>query len=193
MGIEACFFSARSAYAAIDGSGDSERDELWRFVWKLALPQRIRVFMWLAIRTGMEDVLHVLCNCYKARGVWRLLLPVGLLQGFIAVPIKEWFQANLPQPSQFSSLHDCCMLWNRRNKLLFDPEFIEKEDIVALSRRYMEEVRVVMEAGRLSDTLADRLASMGRGQPLGETTSDVPPIQVMEMLQHDPQHSDAVD
>ncbi|KAK8552128.1 hypothetical protein V6N12_040742 [Hibiscus sabdariffa] len=135
--------------------------------------------MWLAIRTGMEDVLHVLCNCYKARGVWRLLLPVGLLQGFIAVPIKEWFQANLPQPSQFSSLHDCCMLWNRRNKLLFDPEFIEKEDIVALSRRYMEEVRVVMEAGR--------------GQPLGETTSDVPPIQVMEMLQHDPQHSDAVD
>ncbi|KAL4336334.1 hypothetical protein GQ457_07G024240 [Hibiscus cannabinus] len=59
-----------------------------------------------------------------------------------------------------------------------------------LRRDWQVQIRYI---GRVSDTLADRLTSMGRGQPLGETTSDVPPIQVMEMLQHDPQHSDAVD
>ncbi|KAL4335675.1 hypothetical protein GQ457_07G024230 [Hibiscus cannabinus] len=70
MGIEARIFSARSTYAAIDGSGDSERDELWRFVWKLALPQNIRV----SFVAGYSDRSggRVTCFMQLLQGSWGL-------------------------------------------------------------------------------------------------------------------------
>ncbi|KAK8642704.1 hypothetical protein V6N13_012044 [Hibiscus sabdariffa] len=64
MGIEASFFSVRSAYAAIDGSGDSERDELWRFVRKLAVPQRdyCRVLMHYPSKNGFRPTFNNQAN-----------------------------------------------------------------------------------------------------------------------------------
>ena len=92
-------FSIRSAYMSqTEGVVSSER-WLWKSLWRLKVPQRCRMFMWLTCKESLltnkarvsrglstsdhcgccqnmsETILHVLRDCMKATKVWLLLLP----------------------------------------------------------------------------------------------------------------------
>ena len=92
-------FSTRSAYMSLTKNGNGQWK--WKNLWKLKVPQRSRMFMWLLCsesvltnveknKRGMtdvmecgsckgipEDVLHVVRECKKAAEVWRIIVPVN--------------------------------------------------------------------------------------------------------------------
>ena len=92
---------------------------LWRLIWKWPGPQRIRTFLWLAVKErlltnkkrarrhlisfcycewcgiGSESALHVLRDCQRARLIWKSLLPPHRFGSFFNGTLKQWFQANL--------------------------------------------------------------------------------------------------
>ncbi|KAL4348073.1 hypothetical protein GQ457_17G010470 [Hibiscus cannabinus] len=46
-------FSLKSAYKSIDNVSIVDNNVDWKFIWKLNIPQRIWVFIWLALRNGL--------------------------------------------------------------------------------------------------------------------------------------------
>lgn len=91
---------------------------MWKRVWKLHVPERIRVFMWLASHkrlltrdvskrwdgtTGAcpvcsratEDQLHVLRDCPRATQLWRNLVPRPAWRKFFSYNWRRWWNANV--------------------------------------------------------------------------------------------------
>ncbi|KAL4281922.1 hypothetical protein GQ457_03G003640 [Hibiscus cannabinus] len=92
---------------------------------------------------GLEDVLHVLRDRLKARAVWSMLIKPWQLHTFNSLPPKEWFVANLQSNVDHCNILFvilCWRMWRRRNHILFDPEFVELEDMIVASKSYMDHV-----------------------------------------------------
>ncbi|KAL4303140.1 hypothetical protein GQ457_10G015890 [Hibiscus cannabinus] len=90
-------FTTNSAYVAL-GDSSNPNSSVWRVLWKVSVPQRVRTFLWLTVHgklltnqervrrsltivdayflcnNGSEDVLHVLRDCIRARTVWRQVI-----------------------------------------------------------------------------------------------------------------------
>ncbi|GMI74428.1 hypothetical protein HRI_001112100 [Hibiscus trionum] len=112
-------FTIRSAYMRLEGDTAGSDSPCWRLLWGLNLPQRIRVFLWLAMRgslltnvermrrhltsegmcqlcrQGNEDIDHVLRRCPPARDLWSKLVPPGRLGAFETVEWNGWLELNL--------------------------------------------------------------------------------------------------
>ncbi|KAL4364181.1 hypothetical protein GQ457_04G021280 [Hibiscus cannabinus] len=115
-----CTFTIKSSYRKINGVSSSVRNSCWRAVWDMEVPQRIHVFLWLAMHgniltnaerqrrhlatddmcsihsSGYEDISHILRDCSMARMVWQhvtivLLLCQRLPQGISDVVVCVYF------------------------------------------------------------------------------------------------------
>ncbi|KAK8990742.1 hypothetical protein V6N11_028705 [Hibiscus sabdariffa] len=108
----------------------------WKRIWKLEVPQRIRVFVWLLFHeSGREDLEHVLRSCTTAKGVWNRAVPRAAQEVFFSLPFRDWLNDNLFSASfvlgdvawgvRFAIL--CWLLWKRRCSFLFgsDEEILE--------------------------------------------------------------------
>ncbi|KAH1083253.1 hypothetical protein J1N35_023014 [Gossypium stocksii] len=97
-------FSIRIAYWALKEHSWNPSNEQWKTIWKYLGPQRVRVFLWLAIqqrfftnservRKGIgqskscvlcgcvfEDLAHALRDCPFAKDVWLCILPEEIKQ-----------------------------------------------------------------------------------------------------------------
>ncbi|KAK8976477.1 hypothetical protein V6N11_007820 [Hibiscus sabdariffa] len=146
-------FSTKSAYNYLCRETDDGRDSIWRRIWKLNVPQRVRVFVWLSMHEriltnmervrrhcteslqceichgGREDIEHVLRSCVAARGVWSRVIPPGL-EG-AGIDDEEW-------PSHFVIY--CWLIWKRRCALILAPEMKPLENIIERGDRFVEEV-----------------------------------------------------
>ncbi|KAL4318457.1 hypothetical protein GQ457_18G015190 [Hibiscus cannabinus] len=116
-------FTMLSAYEAIaDRDGPHEGGE-WRKIWKLLVPQRIRVFVCIVFHdrlltnverfrrhiTGSnlcgicgaspESVDHVLRSCAMVRNVWLRAIPMEVRDVFFNIPFKGWLCKNLFDPN----------------------------------------------------------------------------------------------
>lgn len=111
-------FTTKSAYSGIHDSSPVTSTGPWKFVWKLRVPERIRVFIWRCLHkklptnalTGQwdggsgccsvcidqrEDILHALRDCPEASLVWRELVPVRRREAFFGSDWRNWFEDNL--------------------------------------------------------------------------------------------------
>ncbi|KAL4366467.1 hypothetical protein GQ457_05G028510 [Hibiscus cannabinus] len=112
-------FSARSAYEYLSSDTESGFDRVWRQVWKLKVPYRVRTFAWIALHerlltnvervrrhmntsehceicgSSREDIDHVLRQCTAAKEVWRRLVLNVVRDSFFRLPFREWLRTNL--------------------------------------------------------------------------------------------------
>jgi len=88
--------------------------EDWTWAWKLRLPQRIKLFLWLLLHGRIltnaerfrrhmssspfcsiclgevEDLAHVFCGCLEAQEVWSALQRIGLIVPVAAQSFTQW-------------------------------------------------------------------------------------------------------
>lgn len=97
--------------------------EQWRWLWRLHIPQRCKIFLWLALNGRLptnasiaaphiadsassscpfchaqETLLHVLRDCPRAINVWAHLVAPHHHQGFFCCPLWDWMVTYLQQP-----------------------------------------------------------------------------------------------
>ncbi|KAJ8434447.1 hypothetical protein Cgig2_025417 [Carnegiea gigantea] len=94
-------------------------ESIWKLIWTLKSPQRIKFFIWLAVHKRImtnahrarrqlsdnplcnschnveEDVLHILCDCQHARRVWLELVPKVKHNIFFTLLLRKWIHGNL--------------------------------------------------------------------------------------------------
>ncbi|KAL4290587.1 hypothetical protein GQ457_14G001500 [Hibiscus cannabinus] len=114
-------FSLRSAYASsYSVLGCDDRFD-WLLIWKMKIPHRTRVFLWLALHGKLltnlerkrrhlvkddkcpfcshevESLDHVLRHCTFAVNVWNKVIPQRDLVVFNSMDLDDWFCSNLSQ------------------------------------------------------------------------------------------------
>lgn len=106
--------------------------EQWRWLWRLNIPQRCKIFLWLALNDrlptnnssksppfitdpvssscpfchGQETLLHLLRDCTRAKNTWTRLVAPHHQRGFFSCSMWDWMVTYLQQP--WSSVnYDC--------------------------------------------------------------------------------------
>ncbi|CAI0541465.1 unnamed protein product [Linum tenue] len=137
-------FSVRTAYSLATDCSDKDDAAKWKEIWKWRGPERVRHFLWLAMRerlltnserarrklttsTGCgacgcdeETVLHVLRDCDFARLTWMQLIPPSEHHRFFGANLQDWIERNLR--SEHTGLDfglTCWSLWKTRNDRVF--------------------------------------------------------------------------
>lgn len=112
-------FSVTSAYNCIHANEGDENDGTWRNIWRLKVPSKMKVFLWLVYhqrimsndmraRRGFailnnchrcpnakEDVDHILRSCPNAKDVWRKIAPNRVMQNAWKKPFLTWVGDNV--------------------------------------------------------------------------------------------------
>ncbi|KAL4279937.1 hypothetical protein GQ457_03G021630 [Hibiscus cannabinus] len=122
-------FTMKSAYNHIfyHNGNDELIDPDWKRVLKIQVPQRIRVFLWLALHRRLltnvererrhltasvqckvcfdspEDTIHVLRDCMVARNLWSRVLTEAQYETFSQLNGDDWFRVNLFAPNIVTS------------------------------------------------------------------------------------------
>ncbi|CAL1357331.1 unnamed protein product [Linum trigynum] len=112
-------FSTKSAYALLTKQDQQETDGVWKEIWRLPVPERVRCFIWLAIQGKIatnvlrfqrkvaespccqrcteqpETVLHILRDCAPAAYFWCLHVPQQKQHEFFSDSHEGWFRKNI--------------------------------------------------------------------------------------------------
>lgn len=111
-------FTVSSAYNKINYIPNSHSDDMWKQIWNIKSPERIKVFMWLVAHNrlttnmriarwdgetpfchhcqGMEEfVLSVLRDCPMASQIWLHLINYSQRFNFFMADMKYWIFLNL--------------------------------------------------------------------------------------------------
>ncbi|KAL4353155.1 hypothetical protein GQ457_06G030220 [Hibiscus cannabinus] len=112
-------FELQSAYSHWAQSDLAAPDPIWKRIWGLQIPQRVRCFLWLARRQKLltnlerykrtltddprcpichrdeESILHTLRDCSFFRQIWKNVVPQSLLSSFFSASVKDWLRQNL--------------------------------------------------------------------------------------------------
>ncbi|KAL4295600.1 hypothetical protein GQ457_12G010160 [Hibiscus cannabinus] len=112
-------FEVRSAYSNLASGSWDPNHVLWKLIWRMAVPQRLRVFLWVVSRRKLmtnlercnrhisysslcplcsgadESIIHVLRDCRAASEVWELILPSTLSLSFAQPDLLTWIENNL--------------------------------------------------------------------------------------------------
>ncbi|CAL1373122.1 unnamed protein product [Linum trigynum] len=113
-------FTASSAFKAISPQHQSSLPpSFWQRIWKLHVPERVRVFMWMASKGRLttnsirkyrhitqddkcpecpdvsESNLHYLRDCVLAKAVWLKIIPAQEHSHFFSLGYENWLQENI--------------------------------------------------------------------------------------------------
>ncbi|KAL4278084.1 hypothetical protein GQ457_03G008110 [Hibiscus cannabinus] len=118
-------FTVCSAYQAIHNPFTTTNESHWSKIWRLPVPQRICVFMWLVFRQRLltnaerfrrhltlsdscplchsapETIDHMLRTCPRARHGWEAIIRPSNLDAFLSLPFSEWLQIGLTSENRF--------------------------------------------------------------------------------------------
>ena len=96
-----------------------EHDIIWRHIWKIKVPERIRHFLWLVChdkiltnanrcRRNISDIadcpcygfteettLHMLRDCERMATLWKMIIPTTIAQWFFRVDLRNWIVNNI--------------------------------------------------------------------------------------------------
>lgn len=117
-------FSVKTTYKVLREGKWNLKDEKWKSVWKMSVPQRVCFFIWTAlqgrllnnaerVRRGFavdsscpvcgyhsEDILHILRDCTAAKDVWnQISLSNHLLNFFSSNNTQDWLFSNMQNNS----------------------------------------------------------------------------------------------
>ncbi|CAN1255029.1 Putative ribonuclease H protein At1g65750 [Linum perenne] len=146
-------FSVRSAYHAKRQSeisvtsslSNPGNDKIWKWLWNLSLPPKIRFFLWRCVKDvlatksnlfrrncstndlcpiclkNVETPMHCLFNCAHAREVWTHFYPPGFLpaQG---MSFKHWLFPRFSLAGRATVVKIAAVVWNiwkTRNNFIF--------------------------------------------------------------------------
>ncbi|KAK9043442.1 hypothetical protein V6N11_071786 [Hibiscus sabdariffa] len=122
-------FEVSSAYSHITTSPWDGEDKIWDIIWKLTVPQRVRLFLWLAYRQRLmtnsercrrglgqsflcphchmaeETVLHTLRDCTELTTAWLHLLTPEMREVFFCQDLHTWLRAD--------AIIQKCLVWAR--------------------------------------------------------------------------------
>ncbi|XP_028773622.1 uncharacterized protein LOC114730681 [Neltuma alba] len=165
-------FSVKSAYDNLSPE-IADSDPYWKRIWKLAIPQRCRTFIWLASRkslltntarhrrglsmddqcpichNGAEDVLHVLRDCTNTWLLWKGLVNASIWKKFCSLGSSDWLRWNLNcrnhNEKEWGSLFAvvCWWLWRRRNLIIFEGKELRNEAIIANSKAILSSMHEI--------------------------------------------------
>ncbi|KAF7826966.1 putative ribonuclease H protein At1g65750 family [Senna tora] len=112
-------FTVQSAYQRIAGVNENEQGSLWRSIWRMQVPQRVRSCIWLCTQnklltnaervkrcmthyaectrcgSSFEDVLHAIRDCTKVKSLWLRLVKPSKWPLFFSLDLDRWIQLNL--------------------------------------------------------------------------------------------------
>lgn len=105
--------------------------EQWMWLWRLHIPQRCKIFLWLALNDRLptnaskstphiadssssscpfchahETLLHMLRGCPRATSVWVHLVAPQHQQSFFSCSLWDWMVTYLQQPWSTVNSHD---------------------------------------------------------------------------------------
>ncbi|KAK9042544.1 hypothetical protein V6N11_017613 [Hibiscus sabdariffa] len=158
----------KSAYVAL-GDSSTPNSSVWRVLWKVSVPQRVRTFLWLAVH---EDVLHVLHDCIRARTVWRQVIHESKWEEFMSLNSYDW-KVIIETDSA-----DVADLFSSRQ------EDLRGNTIASTVRQMLNldwEVKVC-KISRVCNRVADALAKASRGLPVGEIIYHAAPHFVHDLI-----------
>ncbi|CAJ2643605.1 unnamed protein product [Trifolium pratense] len=111
-------FTISNTYKLVCGYHELERDAIWKRIWRLEVPERIRCFIWrlrygriptnkVCNRRGYgtpycdncvgeeETVIHAIRDCPLAHNTWKNLVPIKYRLEFFTYNYHVWFQRNM--------------------------------------------------------------------------------------------------
>ncbi|CAI0402618.1 unnamed protein product [Linum tenue] len=124
-------FSAKSAFSLLHQLPPDPDEKVWKAIWKLPVPERVRSFMWLTFSGRIatrkllferkvvdepfcsrcpgqhESILHCLRDCPPAMFVWSRPVPPQQHHAFFSMNAHTWLKENLLS----SSLTSTDILW----------------------------------------------------------------------------------
>ncbi|KAK8529359.1 hypothetical protein V6N12_060142 [Hibiscus sabdariffa] len=111
-------FVLKSAYMNLVDSIWLPKQAIWKVIWRLNVPQRIRLFLWIAYQQKLmtnavrhrrnltviphclncsnqpETVLHALRDCADSRHCWMQITPSPILHSF-SMNARNWISCNI--------------------------------------------------------------------------------------------------
>ncbi|KAK9081324.1 hypothetical protein Syun_031103 [Stephania yunnanensis] len=112
-------FSTYSAYTSLTHMPWSVGNAGWKMIWKCAVPERVRTFLWLAFNDALltnevrhrrhmidfdgcdqcggdsESLNHILRECPRSVLLWGHFLSIEQLGSLPTLPLQEWLVKNL--------------------------------------------------------------------------------------------------
>ncbi|CAL1353594.1 unnamed protein product [Linum trigynum] len=112
-------FSTKSAFCMLQHAPNHQDQRLWKNIWQLPVPERVRCFIWLVAHeriscnaqrmarhitqdpfcfrcaTQIETALHIFRDCPPAAFLWARSVPSELQNEFFSLPFGQWLRWNL--------------------------------------------------------------------------------------------------
>ncbi|KAK9011925.1 hypothetical protein V6N11_039998 [Hibiscus sabdariffa] len=159
-------FSTRSAYEFLVHDSDSGDSIIWKRIWKLEIPHRIRVFLWLTFHERLLTHAE-----RRGEGGVDTSGVSGGSGGFFSLPFHDWLCTNMLNASFIPSDGEwvvrfavlCWLLWKRRCRLLLDSDVGVMDDILTRGNRLVEEccrIDSVATESRLGQGMESMLFAM---------------------------------
>ncbi|KAH9768956.1 reverse transcriptase domain-containing protein [Citrus sinensis] len=167
-------------FPAMPSSSEPSKNE-WNIIWSLALPQKIRIFIWRAAKNllpsaenlwkrkivqeptcqrckmGIEDVCHALVDCKAAKKVWRLSFFDNDIQATPGHDILSLLHGMTRLRSKadvdlFAAI--LWAMWNARNQWLFTGKRENPQSVVAEAEAVMEAYKRVQPSADINTDAA---------------------------------------
>ncbi|XP_039014329.1 uncharacterized protein LOC120144291 [Hibiscus syriacus] len=127
----------------------------WLICYKGLLTDEKRVRRHISVNTAcalcmaiLESISHILRECTTFYSTWKTLIKPCRLTEFLTMNVLEWIRINLLDPNyfpnngndwdiMFGSIFWC--LLTRRNKFIFESDYVELESVMQRRRRMCDE------------------------------------------------------
>ncbi|CAL2279065.1 unnamed protein product [Prunus armeniaca] len=145
----------------------------WKVIWKLKIPPKLQIFFWLTFQEKIltneqwarrhlvsdptcnicdcptESTLHIMCDCPRAKRVWKLFVNTSQTNPFFQAEMHPWLLNNLCSKNQSAQIpwrlmfvFICWYIWKWRNDFIFnnaaDLPFNSRELIINAVRDWVK-------------------------------------------------------
>ncbi|CAN1139782.1 Putative ribonuclease H protein At1g65750 [Linum perenne] len=173
-------FTIKSAYLLLQNASSGQ--DMWNSIWQWKGPNRVRLFLWLAIQDKLltnsqrqrrhlssdatcstcqdpnEDVSHVIRDCKFALEVWHLIGNFDLDSMAWNCQLSEWISKSLYSPNGLLFGLICWCLWKSRNGRIFSNSTDTARQVAARIVTWTNIVKHAMERDLMSSNLNRRYA-----------------------------------